>query len=114
VIGYRTKWPTGWTSEWFYLKADEKRREKLMSMVLIPLKLNFGMTRPLCNMQLDTPCQLAEVEFRVVVEHISTRDLVQEYIAYKTFPTLSGWGMPKRKDEGKKFELVRLPYRFKF
>jgi hypothetical protein len=29
VIGYRTKWPTGWTGEWFYVKASEKRREKL-------------------------------------------------------------------------------------
>jgi hypothetical protein len=27
VIGYRTKWPTGWTSEWFYVKADEKKGE---------------------------------------------------------------------------------------
>jgi hypothetical protein len=52
VIGYRTKWPTGWTNEWFYVKADEKGREKLMSMVMSPLKLSFGMTRPLCNMQL--------------------------------------------------------------
>ena len=24
LIGYRTKWPTGWTNEWFYVKADEK------------------------------------------------------------------------------------------
>jgi hypothetical protein len=31
VIGYRTKWPTGWTSEWFYVKADEKKMEKLMT-----------------------------------------------------------------------------------
>jgi hypothetical protein len=29
VLIYRTKWPTGWKSEWFYMKADEKRREKL-------------------------------------------------------------------------------------
>jgi hypothetical protein len=85
-----------------------------MSMVMSPLKLSFGMTRPLCNMQLGSPCQLAEVEFRVVAEHISTQDLVQEYLANKTFLTSGGWGMPKRKDEGKKFELVRLPYRFKF
>jgi hypothetical protein len=28
VIGYRTKWPTGWTNGWFYVKADEKKREK--------------------------------------------------------------------------------------
>jgi hypothetical protein len=72
VIGYCTKWPTGWTIEWFYVKTDEKRREKLMTMVMSPLKLNFGMTRPLCNMQLGSPCQLAKVEFRVLAEHIST------------------------------------------
>jgi hypothetical protein len=54
------------------VKADEKKREKLMTMVRSPLRLSFGMTRPLCNMQLGSPCQLAEVEFRVFAEHIST------------------------------------------
>jgi hypothetical protein len=114
VIVYRTKWPTGWTNEWFYVKADEKRTEKLMTMVMKPMRLSFGMTRPLCHMQLGSPCQVAEVEFRVVAAEISTRDLVQEYLANKTFPTYSGWGMPKKKEGGKKHELVRLPYRFKF
>jgi hypothetical protein len=42
VIRYHTKWPTGWTSEWFYVKADEKRREKLMTMVMSPLRLSFA------------------------------------------------------------------------
>jgi hypothetical protein len=83
VIEYRTKWPTGWTYEWFYAKADEKRKEKLMTMVMSPLILSFCMTRPLCNMQLGSPSQLDEAEFRVVAEHISTRDLVQEYLARK-------------------------------
>jgi hypothetical protein len=50
----------------------------------------------------------------VVAIEISTRDLVQEYLANKTFLTSSGWGMPKKKEGGKKYELVRLPYRFKF
>jgi hypothetical protein len=27
VLSYRTKWPTGWKSEWFYIKANEKKRE---------------------------------------------------------------------------------------
>jgi hypothetical protein len=58
------------------MKADEKKREKLMTMVMSPLSLSFIMTRPVCNMQLGSPCQLAEVEFRVVAEQISTRDLV--------------------------------------
>jgi hypothetical protein len=114
VLSYRTKWPTGWKNEWFYMKADEKKREKLMTMVMSPLSLNFGMTRPLCNMQLGPPCQLAEVEFRVVAEQISTRDLVQEYLANRTYPTSSGWGIPKMKETKKKHELVRLAYRFKF
>ena len=47
VLSYRTKWPTGWKNEWFYMKADEKKREKLMTMVMSPLSLSFGMTRPL-------------------------------------------------------------------
>ena len=100
VLSYRTKWPTDGKGEWFYMKADEKNREKLMTMVMSPLKLRFGMARPLCNMQLGSPCQLAEVEFRVVAGHISTRDLVQEYLANITFPTSSEWGMPKNKEGG--------------
>ena len=114
VIGYRTKWPTGWTNEWFYVKVDEKKRDKLVTMVMSPMRLSLGMTWPLCNMQLGSPCQVAEVQFRVVAAEISTRDLVQEYLANRTFPTSSGWGMLKKKEEGKKYELVRLPYRFKF
>jgi hypothetical protein len=68
VLSYRTKWPTDWKGEWFYIKADEKKRGKLMTMVMCPLSLNFRMTRPLCNMQLGSTCQLTEVEFRVVAE----------------------------------------------
>jgi hypothetical protein len=49
VLGYRTKWPTGWKNEWFYMKVDEKKRGKLMTMVMSALSLNIGMTRPLCN-----------------------------------------------------------------
>jgi hypothetical protein len=96
------------------VKVDEKKMEKLMTMLMSPLRLSFNMTRPLCNMQLGSSYQLAEVEFMVVAEHISTRYLVQEYVANKTFRTSSGWGMPKKKEEGRKFELVWLPYRFKF
>jgi hypothetical protein len=105
VIGYRNKWPTGWTNEWFYVKANEKKREKRMTIVMSPLRLSFGMTRPLCNMQLGSPYQLTKVEFRVVVEHISTRDLVQEYLANKTFPTSNVWGVLKKK-EVNKYKLV--------
>jgi hypothetical protein len=114
VLSYRTKWPTDWKGEWFYIKADEKKRGKQMTMVMCPLSLYFGMTRPLCNMHLGSACQLAEVEFRIVAEQIGTRDLVQEYLANRTYPTSSDWGMPKMKGTKKKYKLVQLPYRFEF
>jgi hypothetical protein len=55
VLSYYTKWPTGWKNEWFYIKADEKKRGKLMTMVMSPLSLNFGMTRLLLGV-----CFIAE------------------------------------------------------
>jgi hypothetical protein len=61
-----------------------------------------------------SPCREAVGEFRVVSEHIGTRDLVQEYLANRVFPTLKEWNMSKLKGEKNKKELVRLPYQFKF
>jgi hypothetical protein len=110
VISYRTKWLTGWKTEWFYVKIDE-RKEKLVQS---PLELTFGLTRPQCNMTPGAPCLDAVGEFRIVSEHIGTRDLVQEYLANRVFPTLREWGMPKLKGEKKKNELIRLLYHFKF
>jgi hypothetical protein len=84
VISYCTKWPASWKTEWFYVKVDEKK-EKL---VQIPLELIFGETRPQCNMAPESPCQIALGEFRVIAEHIGTRDLVQEFLTFRVFPTL--------------------------
>jgi hypothetical protein len=44
-----------------------------------------------------------------VTEHISTRDLVQEYLANKTFPTSGGWGIPKKNKEGENMNLYDSP-----
>jgi hypothetical protein len=54
----------------------------------------------------ESPCQIALGEFRVIAEHIGIRDLVQEFLAFRVFPTLKG----KKKEK----ELVRLPYYYKF
>jgi hypothetical protein len=35
-----------------------------------------------------SPSQIALAEFRVISDHIGTRDLVQEFLAFKVFPTL--------------------------
>jgi hypothetical protein len=61
----------------------------------------------------EGPTQTALAEFRIIAEHIGTRDLVQEFLAFKVFPTMKEWAMPKL--EGKKEgELIRLPYHYKF
>jgi hypothetical protein len=110
VISYHTKWPAGWKTEWFYVKVDEKKEKLVQS----PLELIFGETRPQCNMAPESPCQIALGEFRVIAEHIGTRDLVQEFLAFRVFPTLKEWDMPKLKGKKKEKELVRLPYYYKF
>jgi hypothetical protein len=109
VISYRSKWPAGWKSEWFYVKVDDDKEKLVQS----PLELIFGEIRPQCNMTPEGPTQTALAEFRIIAEYIGTRDLVQEFLAFKIFPTMKEWAMPKL--EGKKEgELIRLPYHYKF
>jgi hypothetical protein len=110
VISYRSKWPAGWKSEWFYVKVDEDKEKLFQS----PLELILGETRPQCNMTPGSPSQIALAEFRVIADHIGTRDLVQEFLAFRVFPTLKEWEMLKLKGEKKKGEFVRLPYHYKF
>ena len=59
VISYRTKWPAGWKTEWFYIKVDEEKDKLVQS----PLELIFGETRPQCNMTPESPSQIALGEF---------------------------------------------------
>jgi hypothetical protein len=110
VISYRSKWPDGWKSEWFYVKVDEEKEKLVQS----PLELTFGETRPQCNMTPGSPSQIALAEFRVIADHIGTRDLVQEFLAFRVFPTLKEWEMPKLERENKKGGFVQLPYYYKF
>jgi hypothetical protein len=60
-------------------------------------------------MTLGSSCSDAVGEFRVVSEHIGTRDLVQEYLANREFPTLKEWSMSKFKGEKKKLNLFDYP-----
>jgi hypothetical protein len=55
---------------------------------------------------MGSPSQIALAEFRVISDHIGTRDLVQEFLAFRVFPTLREWEMPKLEGEKKKGELV--------
>jgi hypothetical protein len=110
VISYRSKWPAGWKSEWFYVKVDDDKEKLVQSLS----ELIFGETRPPCNMTPEGPTQIVLAEFRVIAEHIGTRDLVQEFLAFKVFPTMKEWAMPKLEGKKKEGELIRLPYHYKF
>jgi hypothetical protein len=58
--------------------------------------------------------QIALAEFQVIADHIGTRDLVQDFLAFRVFPTLKKRDMPKLKGEKKKGEFIRSPYHYKF
>jgi hypothetical protein len=66
VISYRSKWPAGWKSEWFYVKVDDDKEKLVQS----PLELIFRETRPQCNMTPEGPTQTALAELRIIAEHI--------------------------------------------
>jgi hypothetical protein len=56
-----------------------------------------------------SPSQIALGEFRIILEHIGTRDLVQEFLAFKVFPTMRDWEMPKLEEERKRENLFDYP-----
>lgn len=47
------------TREWFYMKADNKGREKFKEIVMSPMRVSFSLMRHVCNMGLGTPGQVA-------------------------------------------------------
>jgi hypothetical protein len=60
-------------------EVDVKDSDEFTNTVMSPMSLNFGLTRSVCGMALGSPTQVAQVTFSTVIEHISTRDLVQEF-----------------------------------
>jgi hypothetical protein len=100
-------------TEWFYVKNDLKTREDIKDIIMRPIWQCFGLRRPKVEMNEATEeCQRA---FGVVCSFIGTRDLVQEHIAFRIWPLVEKWEMPKETvretDEG---GLVRLKYTFQY
>jgi hypothetical protein len=113
VPTFRKRWPGDWMSEWFYVKNDLKTREDIKDIIMRPIWQRFGLWRPKVEMnEAAEECQRA---FGVVCSFIGTRDLVQEHIAFRIWPLVEKWEMPKETvkepDEG---GLVRLKYTFKY
>jgi hypothetical protein len=78
-----------------------------------PIWSRFGIRRLLIAIGNEVhPCLMA---FNTVCTYIGTRDLVQEHIAYKVWPLVNDWEMPKETAGGSsQGGLVYLRYTFRY
>jgi hypothetical protein len=113
VPTFRKRWPGDWMKEWFYVKNDLKAREDIKEIIMHPIWQRFGLRKP--KVEIDEAAEECRKAFGIVCSFIGTRDLVQEHIAFRVWPLVEKWEMPKetisKSDEG---GLVRLKYTFRY
>jgi hypothetical protein len=113
VPTFRKRWPGEWMKEWFYVKNDLKVREDIKDIIMRPIWQRFGLQKP--KVEMDEAAEECQRAFGVVCPFIGTRDLMQEHIAFRVWPLVDSWEMPKEAvketDEG---GLIRLKYTFKY
>jgi hypothetical protein len=113
VPTFRKRWPGDWMKEWFYVKNDLKTREDIKDIIMRPIWQRFGLRKP--KVDIDEAAKECQRAFGVVCSFIGTRDLIQEHIAFKVWPLVEKWEMPKetisKPNEG---GLVRLKYTFRY
>jgi hypothetical protein len=113
VPTYRKRWPRAWMEEWFYVKNDLKAREDIKEIIMCPIWSRFGLRRP--KVEIDEAAEACQKAFGTVCFFIGTRDLIQEHIAYRIWPLLDSWEMPKETlTNSGKGELVWLKYTFRY
>jgi hypothetical protein len=99
--------------EWFYVKNDLKAREDIKDIIMRPIWQRFGLRKP--KVDIDEAAEECRRAFGIVSSFIGTRDLIQEHIAFRVWPLVEKWEMPKetitKSDEG---GLVRLKYTFRY
>jgi hypothetical protein len=99
--------------EWFYVKNYLKAREDIKEIIMHPIWSRFGLRKP--KVEIDEAAEACQRAFSTVCAFIVTRDLVQEHVAYRIWPLMDSWEMPKETitnpSEG---GLVRLKYTFRF
>jgi hypothetical protein len=99
--------------EWFYVKNNLIEREDIKGIIQCPIWSRFGLRRPTVTTENDAEaCQKA---FNNVCAFIGTRDLIQEYIAYRVWPLVDNWEMSKETTAGSnQGGLFRLKYTFRY
>jgi hypothetical protein len=99
--------------ERFYMKNDLRAREDIKEIIMRPIWSRFSLWKP--KVEIDEAAEECRRAFGIVCSFIGTRDLVQEHVAYRIWPLVVNWEMPKETisnpNEG---DLVRLKYTFRF
>jgi hypothetical protein len=113
VPTFRKRWLGSWMEEWFYVKNNLIEREDINGIIQRPIWSRFGLRRPTVAIENDVEaCQKA---FNNVCAFIGTRDLIQEHIAYRVWPLVDNWEMPKETVAGSsQGGLIRLKYTFRY
>jgi hypothetical protein len=109
----RKRWPEAWMEEWFYVKNDLEAREDIKEIIQRPIWSRFGLRRP--KVEVDDTVEACQRAFSIVCAYIGTRDLIQEHIAFRVWPLVESWEMPKETTtDSSDGGLVRLKYTFRF
>jgi hypothetical protein len=99
--------------EWFYVKNDLSAREDIKEVIMRHIWSRFGLRRP--KVEIDDAAEACQKAFSTVCSFIGTRDLIQEHIAFRLWPLMENWEMPKETiANSSKGDLVRLKYTFRF
>jgi hypothetical protein len=99
--------------EWFYVKNDLKAREDIKEVIMRPIWSRFGLRRP--KIEIDEIVEACQRAFSTVCSFIGTRDLIQEHIAFRVWPLVDNWEMPKETiTDSSEGGFVRLKYTFRF
>jgi hypothetical protein len=101
----------GW-EQWFYVKNDLVEREDVKDIIQCPIRSRFDIRRPsIVNNDKSQSCLVA---FNTMCNYISTKDLVQEHIAFKVWPLVNEWEMPKdTTDSSSEGGLVYVKYTYR-
>jgi hypothetical protein len=107
------RWPEAWMEEWFYVKNNLIEREDVKEIIQHPIWSRFVLRRP--RVVIENDAEVCQKAFSNVYAFIGTRDIIQEHIAYRVWPVVDSWEMPKENAAGSsKGGLVRLKYTFRF
>jgi hypothetical protein len=113
VPTFRKRWPGNWMEEWLYVKNDLVAREDVKEVIMRPIWSRFGLRRP--KVEIDEAAEACQKAFGTVCFFIGTRDLIQEHIAFRVWPLVEDWEMPKETiTESSEGDLVRLKYTFRY